>query len=475
MKVLLVDDDNLARLYLRQLIDWDSAGCVLVGDAANGKQALECIEETQPDIILTDISMPVLDGIGLIRALRARGSTAHIAVLSCHDEFDYVKEAMRLGADEYVLKNTLDADGLRKLLATLCADAEKAKGEQRDRDRLHALAERGSRTVLCELLDTLRRAPLPYDEQHAKTEQSGIALPLYQCAVVRAARAKAHDNVHCIEEEDGVTLLVDLTGLASAQAQREALDECVRTLTADTVAVSAVCSGDGGLTHALRQADTAWQHGFYQTGLCRHGELPALADALPVTADAALDLARLPACDETRFAEVFGRALADMQQMHVAPARVRAWIAHLDEAAALPQTDPPRRFADCRARQETYVRIFAERARRSALQATNPAVAQAAAYLRTHFAEPLSLAQVAEVVGLNATYLSFVFKRDTGINFSDYLLSCRMDEVKRRLRETTAPIKDIAEHAGFVDYRHFCKQFKKETGLRPADFRKTQA
>ena len=73
-------------------------------------------KEYEPDIIITDISMPVMDGIELIRRLKEEGNAAVTIVLSCHDDFDYVKEAMKLGANEYVLKNLLTENKLLTLL-----------------------------------------------------------------------------------------------------------------------------------------------------------------------------------------------------------------------------------------------------------------------------------------------------------------------------------------------------------------------
>ena len=484
IRVMIVDDDNLARMYLRQIIDWEKEGCALVGDAQNGRQALERAAALAPDIILTDISMPVMDGVELIRTLREQSCPARIAVLSCHDEFEYVKEAMRLGADEYVLKNTLDADGLRALLKTLSADLEKSRAAREQQKKLMDLAAEGSRSVLRDAVRRLREGALDYETQKALLEQSGVSLPFYQCAAVLVQPCKsmevlgryAAQNGAC-SVEDGeacVLLLKDLTGISSAGAQRDALARFAADLPLEgsVAAVSGLCAGDGGLTRAIEQAQQAMKNAFYGKMQCRYDELPAFADALPEQSAQALALAQQPACNAEKFASLFTAALDMIERAPVEPHAVRGWISRLDEACGQPQAVQAKTLADCRARLAFYQRVLAERAQRSALQAANPAVAQAVAYIRAHFAEPISLAQVADEVALNPTYLSFVFKRDTGVNFSEYLLACRLDEVKRRLQETTLPIKDVAEAAGFLDYRHFCKLFKKEIGLRPADFRK---
>ena len=90
-KILLVDDDFLVRTFLSRLTDWEKHGYTLVGAAQDGEEALRMAEEYRPDIIITDISMPVMDGIELIRRLRQQENTACIVVLSCHDDFDYIE------------------------------------------------------------------------------------------------------------------------------------------------------------------------------------------------------------------------------------------------------------------------------------------------------------------------------------------------------------------------------------------------
>ena len=115
-RTLLVDDDFLVRSYLKTLNAWEKAGYEVVKDVQDGEEALHVLEEEKIDVIITDISMPLMDGIELIRHIREEKENIYIMVLSCHDDFEYVKEAMRLGADEYILKNTLDEDTLLEIL-----------------------------------------------------------------------------------------------------------------------------------------------------------------------------------------------------------------------------------------------------------------------------------------------------------------------------------------------------------------------
>lgn len=115
-KALLVDDDYLVRSYLKMLPSWQKAEVEIVADVRDGEEALERLEKGDIELVVTDIAMPLMDGIELIRQIRKRYQGIYVIVLSCHDEFEYVKKAMQEGADEYVLKNTLNEDTLYKLL-----------------------------------------------------------------------------------------------------------------------------------------------------------------------------------------------------------------------------------------------------------------------------------------------------------------------------------------------------------------------
>ncbi len=103
-KVLIVEDEVLVREGLKSVIGWERLGMEVIGDVANGKQALEVYEREKPDIILTDIRMPVMDGLELIAQIRGQDEKTRIVILTCYEEFGYLQKALRLGVSDYILK-----------------------------------------------------------------------------------------------------------------------------------------------------------------------------------------------------------------------------------------------------------------------------------------------------------------------------------------------------------------------------------
>lgn len=116
MRILIVDDEKIVRIALSTLIKWDEYGFKLMGAVADGYKALEVIETESIDIVIMDLVMPNMDGLELIRTLNERKFTGKFVVLSNYDDYAYVREAMKLGAEDYMLKLTLKPDELILLL-----------------------------------------------------------------------------------------------------------------------------------------------------------------------------------------------------------------------------------------------------------------------------------------------------------------------------------------------------------------------
>ena len=103
-RALIVDDEDIIKIGLKTIIDWEQLGFEIVGTAEDGLEAIKMVEELSPDLIITDIIMPRMDGIELMEELKKRGFAGKIIVLSNYGEVDYVKRAMKLGAEDYILK-----------------------------------------------------------------------------------------------------------------------------------------------------------------------------------------------------------------------------------------------------------------------------------------------------------------------------------------------------------------------------------
>src|SRR5699024_6703215 len=115
-KVLIIDDEFIMRQGMKHMLEWEKEGFQIVGEATNGQEGLDLIEKLEPDIVLADIVMPVLDGIEFSQILKQKYPEIQLIILSSYDKFEYVKSTLLNGASDYILKPTLNPEILLKTL-----------------------------------------------------------------------------------------------------------------------------------------------------------------------------------------------------------------------------------------------------------------------------------------------------------------------------------------------------------------------
>ena len=151
-RVLLADDEEEIRSGISRKIEWASLGFTLVGEAENGLEALELAEALEPDVVLTDIKMPFMDGLELCRRLRQSLPGARLVVFSGFDDFEYARQAVSMGVSEYILK-PINAPELSQVLTRLREQLDRQRLERRDMETLRRRYEE-SLPVLRELFYT---------------------------------------------------------------------------------------------------------------------------------------------------------------------------------------------------------------------------------------------------------------------------------------------------------------------------------
>ncbi|WP_256972649.1 response regulator [Saccharibacillus sp. O23] len=140
--VLLVEDEVFVRESVREIISWEELGFRVIGESGNGEEALGIIRRERPDLVLSDIVMPGIDGIELLRRARAEGVRSKFVMLTCMGEFEYVRQAMEYGASNYILKLSMSVNSLRDTLRKVGAELA---GSAADGSGRHSAVEQGSR------------------------------------------------------------------------------------------------------------------------------------------------------------------------------------------------------------------------------------------------------------------------------------------------------------------------------------------
>lgn len=142
-RVLIIDDDKLARKGMISIVPWEQCGFVVAGDVANGALGLEFIEHNEVDLVVVDLVMPVLSGLDFIRECKLRHPDIRYVVLSSHESFDYVQEALRLGVLDYISKLRMDQEDCTAIFRCAAAkmDAQKSVRTEYNKSLLNGIYE----------------------------------------------------------------------------------------------------------------------------------------------------------------------------------------------------------------------------------------------------------------------------------------------------------------------------------------------
>ncbi|MDQ0721006.1 two-component system response regulator YesN [Paenibacillus sp. W4I10] len=162
-KVLLVEDEVFVRESVREIISWEELGFTVIGESGNGTEALAMIIQDTPDLVLTDIVMPGMDGLELLKQTRQAGLKTKFVMLTCMGEFEYVRRAMEYGASNYILKLSMSVNSLRDTLRKVSAELGASTEAQTETDHLEVPPSTPVLTSTPDLPNslTVSSAPLP--------------------------------------------------------------------------------------------------------------------------------------------------------------------------------------------------------------------------------------------------------------------------------------------------------------------------
>lgn len=496
-RVLIVDDDFLVRTYLKQMIDWEKQGFYIVGDAKNGREALEILQRDGADILIADVSMPIMDGIELTRHVKKIAPRAHILILSCHDDFVYVKEAMKLGIDDYLLKNDLSEETLLDALNKISFDAE----ENSDMERLALIGRK-------KLQEDFFRA---FDEGNDKLADlarvAEINSNFQSVAALMIIPKNWREREQLLTNAERENFLLAFSEMT--------LNTC-RNLLSDKVQPLIFDSERGGFFHwgllldggkkeiaerlqsfaklyfnlelkifisppekNLADLSRQWQKiydtradSFYlDEKIILVGELLPLetkiSDELKTSGHNLIEALSFSNEDFSAALKKFREKLLEAK-LH--PEFLLVFMTGLfeEERNLFPSPLQAENFSEWFSQLEKFLQELRGRQGKDYL---HPAIRLALKYIEAHYREDISQTTVAEAVYLTPSYFSTLFKKSFGKGFSDYLTELRIERVKERLTSSSEKIKDIAAAEGFRDPQYFVKIFKRLTNLTPSQYR----
>ena len=493
--ILLVDDEEAIRDGIKNFINWEKEGLQIIGEAENGKVALEKIIQLKPDIVITDLIMPVLDGLELSKIIHQQFPAIHFLVLSSYDEFAYVSQSFRNGAVDYLLKPTLTPDNLLGILKKVAKKLEK-KDEPITTQEI--------------LTQSLNQYLAGYDSQELDQVTAFLKYPYYQLL---------YTNCHWYQNVDHLKQVL----------KRAQLDELpVKVLSFNTGNTDAGLLLAQKTPHSLKQAlsnhfnslKQVEPEAFFILGQPfeeiaelgrRFAEIKAHSEEqhfffkkqFVVTIDQLF-----PLNDGARFdTKKFLRALLnndfflgitrindyfnEMILSSVSPTNLKQQASSIFYTllSSLEEDHPDnQRYSQIKQAflqqigrvgyLEDFSRLLLETIDQLRSELALPVKTEdellnsILRYIQDHFNEALSLTHLADEFHFSYSYLSSFLSSKLNMSFSEYLKSVRLEKAKQLLLGSELNLSEISEAVGYSDLSYFSKIFKKEFDLSPSRYRR---
>lgn len=493
--LLIADDEQLEREAIDLMVRKSGLRLRTI-KVRNGREAVEAVQSSPVDIALLDIRMPGLSGLEAAKRIAEIAPECRIVFLTAWDSFDFAQEALRLGAKDYLVKPSSPQDVLA-LLVRLTEELDKQREAAKDDgvEKIRRILKQFNRSFFASLkyglapLETIRT----YLSLEGIKEESGIALVFdgvakeeHLAALLEQGLKRTMYQACYFPSVDRISVLLfspDPETISSSFDMRGILSEC----TACHIGMSRPFHTHAEISRSLQEASQAYLGANHEKrALLRFDELPLIdisgisekeiASTEKQLIEAVLDAnqseaRRLAHQVQDLITLKYGqdsRSCLDhyYETVLITTRAIRSNIEHftyesLQKSSMLELERYFMDFIDAASsvvamdRKDKYVRLFQE----------------VDAYMNAHYAQQLSLDQIAQHFDLSPSYFSRLFKEYIGVSYTDHLIACRMRVAKQMIR-TGMKIHRVAELTGFTDYSYFSRVFRNSEGLSPRDYQR---
>ncbi|RCX19364.1 AraC family two component transcriptional regulator [Anaerobacterium chartisolvens] len=526
-KVMIVDDEILVRIGLKSTIDWESLGFTVVAEASNGEQALEYYRTHKPDVILTDIRMPKKDGLWLTETIKKENPRVKILILTCYDDFSYAREALKLGASDYILKSEVEDEELIKIMEDIYQSLNDENQKQEKYIYLQHQINSNISVLKEKMLNDLVKSSIKAegsfyskcrelnfeaegkeffmvsmyrDDVEKCSSLSDKGLQLMNFAIENiTSEILNENNINFLSCKNERSLLLLLSGdpigegmiLSAFNRIRASVEQYLN------IPLSVVISrkfDDLRLTGQIyEECEKKARMIFYseESGIIRASNTE-FQDADMVEVKKRYVQVLLNYLDE----EIAEKALQVVDQLEVffkqslvEPIQVRIFYSNLISSileyynSYFAEGDPKDysdyynsamsvvRLKDMTALIKEFMVNIAKHIEQYRINNSNRIIHRAIDYIDKHYAQEVSLQSLALHLNLSKHYVCYLFKKETGDNISHYINKVRIEKAKHLILESNYKIKEIYDRLGFSDQQYFCKIFKKITGMTVVQYR----
>jgi Response regulator containing CheY-like receiver domain and AraC-type DNA-binding domain len=481
-KVLLVEDELFVRESIKMIINWEELGFTILGEADHGEEALRLLREKHFDLVITDIKMPVMDGVELLKQARALDLNCRFIMLSCLNEFEYVRQALEFGASNYILKLSMSVSSLVESLSKIKSELE-ARSQYSDQ-KVNLFYQQIWRTInepeheenesVPPVFPELRHLSLTIvsvirGEERWTSNEHRKALPFIDYGCAEATHLyhgeglttvflwhkpnAAIVDVHATHRDYAIVYATDIHHSQLSMQWRRIIQQLGYAWYEETKGIRSVDDNE-----AKESAPYfAWR---------KKRELVSSFEKL----------------DEKRCYELVDEIWKDMRNSHLTMIEAKKIAADVDYTLySMIQKGSGNQspFSDARNHEELkkamrtrlHAYLDAFKQAQPAILTDHPEVNKVIAYINDNFHKDISVKSMAAMISMDENYFSSLFKAKTKESLITYVHHLRINKAMFYLTKTDLTIHQISENVGFNNINYFNRIFKRITGATPSQYR----
>ncbi|MDF1616877.1 response regulator [Petrocella sp. FN5] len=513
--IIIIDDEMPSRESLKAFMAWDKTDYYILEEFDNGPEAIAFYRNNKVDIIITDIQMPIMDGLAFIKIIKSINKQQEIIVLSCHEKFSYAREVMRYGVNDYLIKDMLTKEDLLEAL-------NKSKRQHQD-----FIEEKGFTTSLDVSIDKLLEEDATYD-------CSPEVVACYHILLVVAfdAPVVSNDTMNCDVDSEGIEKVRNALGVklgisGNRLAQKGSLEWVLLTeinqvssqlkyiydsqnmatrvrkiiseimLCDFTIGISRGFKGVTDIVSRYEEASEACKYRvflgenkniFYNTVFTQMTNFnPNRLDKMIDRAQKYMDEGNLKAMLETVETIYLEDIKGFMQYNYIRYVNARIvsllvdYIGKNDLSYAwvfgknfipLNELEESNTIEEIIAWFSRVIERVVKKDQTEVEMKYSLRVMQTIHLINKHYTEGIQLTDLSQRLGIHKVYLSRIFKEETGKNVTQYIQELKINDVKKMLIGANQSIQEIAETLNYSSSQQLSSVFKKETGMTPKAYKK---
>lgn len=504
VKIVIVDDEFIVRMGFKSILDWEKHGYTVAGEAKNAQEALQLLQSVHPDVMICDIKLGATDGIDLLRGIKEHDANTRVIMLTHYDSFELARNALRYGADEYLLKSDLTPDlilnTLDRIFKSRKQPAHTTQG-QADRNELRAILEsalfkrKPEEALLSDasknylfLLIRLYPGEDMDEDRIAGLRQPALAMidEIFRNHTIRYVTELVNWQFFLLLASSEEASAFQTAAAASAELLHKSLESVLGV--ENLVGHSQSFSSAGEAARAFQHAKLAVKQAYFTPKKVAAFHHPADSGAAVQLPDMNTLLKYIQQQDEDGLIKYVSGCFASCQKrenledMRQVFNDFLSFLKPLSSFRAIELSHPVLEAklsyqifermcgyeAASRYIADLYCDCFMQQGHTAGYSRN---IRKCLAFINENYQKNLSLKEIADYVDVNMSYLSTLFKQEMNVNISSYINEYRIGKAKELIRDSNLHMYEIAMQVGFDNPYYFSKVFKESVGMTCMEYR----